>query len=189
MSQSRTRARAAGSADAFSAARRHFLRGGRLDMGRLAAELGIGRATLYRWVGSRERLLGEILWSLAELGLVEAETAATGRGPERLVRFYDRFLRLTAAHGPIRRFVEQERDAALRLLTSREGVQQRRLIDALARRLERAAAEGDLRPRLDPADLAYVLVRVGEAFIWRELVTGEEPDLDAATEVARVLLS
>jgi AcrR family transcriptional regulator len=178
-----------GPLDALAAARRRFLRGERLDMGQLAAELGIGRATLYRWVGSRERLLGEILWSLAQLGLAEAEAAATGRGPERIVRYYERFLRLTAEHGPTRRFVEQEPEAALRILTSREGVQHRRLIDAVRRRLELAAQEGDLRLRLDGGDLAYVMVRIGESFIWREFITGDEPDVAAATAVVRVLLS
>ena len=32
----------------------------------LARELGTSRFTLHRWVGSRDLLLGEVLWSLAE---------------------------------------------------------------------------------------------------------------------------
>jgi hypothetical protein len=31
----------------------------------LAAELGVNRVTLYRWVGSRDVLMVEVLWSLA----------------------------------------------------------------------------------------------------------------------------
>src|SRR5262245_27507707 len=58
-------------ADALRAARRRFLRGQRLDMNELARDLGIGRATLYRWVGGRDQLLGEALWSLAEQGLAQ----------------------------------------------------------------------------------------------------------------------
>ena len=34
-------------------------------MGRLSHDLGVNRATLYRWVGSRDQLLVEILWSLS----------------------------------------------------------------------------------------------------------------------------
>ena len=158
-------------------------------MQELAAELGISRATLYRWVGSREQLLGEILWSLAQLGLQDADAAATGRGPERIVRFYEAFLRLTAAHEPIRRFVESEREGALRILTSRQGVQQPRLIDALRQRLEAAQAAGELVLRLEAADLAYVMVRIGESFIWREFITGEEPDLVTPVQVVRLLVS
>ena len=180
---------AIGPIDVLTAARRRFLRGERVDMQDLARELGIGRATLYRWVGGREQLLGEILWSLAQLGLEDARASSTGRGPERLVRLCERFLRLTAEHGPLRRFVEQEPEVAMRVLMSKHGVQQRRLIDALAADLAAAEAAGELRLRLPAADLAYVIVRVGESFIWRELITGEEPDLSTATGVVRILLS
>lgn len=159
-------------------------------MRELAAGLGVSRATLYRWVGSRERLLGEILWSMAEVGLRDARAAAAGDGGvERVVRFYERFLRLTAESEPIRRFLDAEREAALRILTSKEGVQQRRLIDALRGFLEEQAAAREIELRLDAGDLAYVMTRIGESFLWREFVTGERPDVDRAVEVVRVLLA
>ena len=50
-------------------------------------------------------------------------------------------------------------------------------------------AGGSLSLRLDSEDLEYVMFRIGESFIWRELITGEEPDLTKAVEVVRVLLS
>src|SRR4028119_1117642 len=50
-------------------ARRRLAAGERLEMGALAAELGVNRVTLYRWVGSRERLLVEVLWSMADEAL------------------------------------------------------------------------------------------------------------------------
>lgn len=159
-------------------------------MRELAAELRVSRATLYRWVGSRERLLGEILWSMGEVGLREARAAAAGgRGVERVVRFYERFLRLTAESEPIRRFLDAERETALRILTSKEGVQQRRLIDALRAFLDELAAAGEIALRLDAGDLAYVMTRIGESFLWREFITGERPDVDRAVEVVRVLLT
>ena len=52
--------------DAFRHARRTFLAGDRVDMQALARTLNVDRATLYRWVGSREQLLAEILWSLID---------------------------------------------------------------------------------------------------------------------------
>src|SRR4051812_12226684 len=51
--------------DAFLLARRKFLAAERIDMSALADELGVNRVTLYRWVGSREQLLVEVVWSLA----------------------------------------------------------------------------------------------------------------------------
>ena len=67
--------------DALRLARRSWLAGERLDMGALAKELGVSRATLYSWVGSRERLIGEVIWSFAEEGLRQATEAAQGRAP------------------------------------------------------------------------------------------------------------
>src|SRR5262249_32189309 len=99
------------------------------------------------------------------------------------------FLRLTAENEPIRRFLDAEREAALRILTSKEGVQQRRLIDALRAFLDELAAAGEIELRLDAGDLAYVMTRIGESFMWREFITGERPAIDRAVEVVRVLLT
>nr|MDT0666308.1 hypothetical protein [Micromonospora sp. DSM 115978] len=51
---------------AVAAATAVYLRGSPLDMSALATSLGIGRATLYRWVGNREDLLGVVLADAAE---------------------------------------------------------------------------------------------------------------------------
>ena len=51
--------------DALSLAREQFLLPERVDMSTLADELGVNRVTLYRWFGSRDRLLVEVVWSLA----------------------------------------------------------------------------------------------------------------------------
>ena len=68
--------------DALELARRHWLAGERIDMGALARELGVSRATLYSWVGSKERLLGEVIWSFAEAGVRQArERPPRGPGP------------------------------------------------------------------------------------------------------------
>lgn len=184
---------AVGPLEVLHEGRRRFLAGRRLDMRELAADLGISRATLYRWVGDRERLLGEILWSLAEGGLAQArayaDATATDPGADWITRFNGKFMELTATFPPIRRFVEAEPDAALRVLTSHHGVQHQRLIDSLRELLAERAAAGFLTLRVDAADLAYAIVRVSESFIWREFITGEEADLARASDVVRILLS
>jgi AcrR family transcriptional regulator len=175
--------------DAFKTARRHFIRGERIDMQELAAELGVSRATLYRWVGSRDRLIGEVLWSFSELQLQESRAMATGRGGERVVQIYEHYLAETAQFPPLRRFIESEPDAALRILWSGQGVVQRRLIDVARGLLEEAVAAGELELRLPADDLAYVMVRIGESFSWREWITGDEPDVPKAAAVVRLLLT
>ena len=42
----------------LDAATRRFLRGERVDLAGLSAELGVSRPTLYRWFGSRDDLIG-----------------------------------------------------------------------------------------------------------------------------------
>ena len=73
---------------------------------------------------------------------------------------------------------------ALRLLISNQGTQHQRLIDYLQRLLEDAAAAGASSFDLEAADLAYVLVRIGESYLWREFITGDEPDAGKAATVA-----
>ena len=175
--------------DAFNAARRRFQRGERLDMQELAAELGVSRATLDRWVGSRDLLIGEIIWSLAEIQLQESRAKATGRGAERVVRVMEDHMMATVEHQPLRAFIENEPDAALRILWSKQGVVQRRLIDTTRGLLEEAVDASELELRLDSNDLAYVIVRIGESFCWREFITGEEPDVAKAAQVIRMLLT
>src|SRR4051812_22396453 len=51
--------------DAFLRARRKSLAAERVDMSALADDRGVNRGTRYRWVGSREQLLVEVIWSLA----------------------------------------------------------------------------------------------------------------------------
>jgi AcrR family transcriptional regulator len=181
--------RTVGPIEALAAARRHFLRGDRLDMQELATELGVSRATLYRWTGSRELLLGEVLWSLAEVGIREArEIAREASGAERIARFSQHMLKLTAANHGVRRLLDNEPEAGLRILSSKDGVQQRRLIKTLEALIGEEVEAGRFTPRLDVRDLAYAIVRINESFLWRDLITGEEPDLDAAGRVVRVLL-
>ncbi|MCA1720850.1 MAG: hypothetical protein LC779_07045, partial [Actinobacteria bacterium] len=57
-----------------------------VDMDVLARQVGVSRATLYRVVSSRERLLGDVLWEQGRQIMAYADRRADGEGPERLVR-------------------------------------------------------------------------------------------------------
>ncbi len=58
--------------DVRDAAQAIFEAGERVDMGQLAADLGMAKATLYRWVGSREALLSQVMARLANAAFDEA---------------------------------------------------------------------------------------------------------------------
>src|ERR1044071_7788650 len=68
--------------DALRAARRAWLKREPLDMGALAEQLGTSRSTLYRWVGDKDRLISEVVWSLAADALSQARTEVESTGPD-----------------------------------------------------------------------------------------------------------
>src|SRR6266550_4956043 len=176
-------------ADAVKAARRHFLKKERVDMVELAGELGVGRATLYRWVGSREQLLGEVLWSMTEAGLAQARSQVKGKGAEWVLQIYRIMGDQIVANEPLHHFIATEPELALRVMTSKISPQQRRMTEAWRDILLEAERGKGLKLRLDVDTLAYVLVRIAESFLWSDLITGEQLDLAKANDVARALLT
>jgi AcrR family transcriptional regulator len=174
--------------DALRLARERWLESGRLDMGALAAELGVSRATLYRWVGTKERLLGEVLWTFAEAAIRDARAAAVGTGPDFLADSIERYMRAALQSGPVRRFLKQDPELALKVLTSKHSPMQRRSIAGMREQLLEQVQAGNLRPALDPEDLAYLIVRIVESYLFSDLITGSEPDVDKAIDAIHALL-
>ena len=174
--------------DAFKLARRRFLAAERVDMSALADELQINRVTLYRWVGSREQLLVEILWSLTlgNLASVRAEVRETGS--ERVVQVVLRFLENVIDNPGMRRLLSEEGELAMRLLTLRVAGFQPRLIGAFEELLREEADAGRLDLPADLHDVAYVIVRLIESYTHVELILGERPDARRAEPILRMLL-
>ena len=169
-------------------ARRRWLKDGRLDMGELAAETGLSRATLYRRVQSRERLLGEIVWTLAEAAFSDALARTRGAGPDYVTRVIARYLTGAAAYEPVRRFIAQDPEYALRVLASKHSPMQMRSIDALRALLAEQVEGGHLEPALSIDDMAYLVVRIAESYLYSDVITGTEPDVDKAVDAINALL-
>jgi AcrR family transcriptional regulator len=174
--------------DAFLRARKRFLACERIDMSSLALELGVSRVTLYRWVGSRDRLLVEVIWSLARRTLENIDAQVTERGGERVVQIVTRFLEDVIANPGMRRWLAEEGESAMRLLTRHETGFQPRLIDAMQDLLEEETTAGRLDLPVDLHEVAYVIVRLIESYTYLDLITGEEPDARRAEPILRLLL-
>jgi AcrR family transcriptional regulator len=160
---------------AFRLARSRFLAGDRIDMGQLAGELGVDRTSLFRWVGNRDALLSEVLWSLAAPTLDHADADTPATGPDRVVSLLSTFVSLMIDAPYFREFLRREPSRALRLLTTMDSAIQRRYIAVTESLLQEETAGGRLRSPLPLHDLAYVLVRLSESFTYADLITGEEP--------------
>jgi AcrR family transcriptional regulator len=174
--------------DAFLLARRKFLAAERIDMSALADELGVNRVTLYRWVGSREQLLVEVVWSLAARTLEKVDTRVRAKGAERIVRVVTRFLEDVISNEGMRRWLAEEGELAMRLLTRHDTDFQPRLIDAIHRLLQEEADAGRLDLPVELREVAYVIVRLIESYTYLDLITGEQPDARRAEPVLRLLL-
>jgi AcrR family transcriptional regulator len=174
---------------ALEAARRTFLRGARVEMQALADELGVSRVTLHRWVGNRDLLLGEVMWSLAEPALAAARAATRATGAAGIAEVAGRYLQGAHEAPWLRAFLEREGEIALRILTTDRSVMQRRTVEATRALLEPEVAAGRITPTMDLDDLAYTIVRIGESFLYTDVIAGGRPAPDKARRAILALLS
>jgi AcrR family transcriptional regulator len=173
----------------FRAALGTFLERRRLDMRALAAALGMGRATLYRKVGNRDRLLGEVIWYLTRRALARSlDSTGELRGSERVVAVVRHFMSFVNEQPDLRRLLEAEPETALRILTSKQGPVQRGVVEALERLIGQEEERGAMRLSIDRATLAYVIVRIGEGFLYADVIADNPPDVDTAVDVVARLL-
>lgn len=179
---------AASRADVVDAARRRYAEGERVDMRAIAADLGLGRATLYRWFGSRQELLGEAIARETQGYFAHVRAQVGGRGAPALLETFDRINRGLVRASGLRRYVEQEREAALRTLTSSAGRVQPAAVGAIAAMIEAEAAAGAYDPPTDATTLAYAIVRLAEAFIYNDALAGIRGDVEDLRKVEAALL-
>jgi AcrR family transcriptional regulator len=165
---------------AFLRARQLFIAGERIDMGELATELGVERTSLFRWVGNRDELLAEVLWSLAVPTLNHLDESVTVRGPARLATVLTGFVEALIAADYFRTFLRREPARALRLLTSNGSEMQRRFIAVVEVLVSTETEAGYLDLPLPQHDVASLLARMVESFSYSDLLTGEEPSADRA---------
>jgi len=157
-------------------------------MSSLAAEIGVNRVTLYRWVGTREQLLTEVIWSLAQRTLDLELARATTTGGERVARIVAGFIDAVINNQGWRRQIAEEGELTMRLLTRSEGGFQPRMIAAFRDLLAEEADIGHLDVPVELDDLAYAVARIAESYVYRQLITGQPPDARGAEQILRLLL-
>ena len=184
----RGRPAAASREDVLDAGLYRYLRGQRVDVQAIASELGLGRATIYRWFGSREKLLGEVIILATEPVLAEARSGLAGKGGPGLLDTFDRFNRALADASALRSFVEQERDASLRIIASGAGIVQPRIVELITGLITEEAEAGAYEPPVEPSVLGFAIVKLAQAFLFNDAVVGIRGDVDRLREVEAALL-
>lgn len=170
-------------------AQRVFLATGSLEMRALARELGIGRATLYRWNRSRDELLSDVLLSLAQANLRRVERDVdTPPGALRICHVHDLHIRRISGNPSFRAFLRSEPDVASRLLLDVNGKVHRGVTNALADFLRRQEELSAWRAPIGVETFARVVSRMTETYIYADLIARGEPETETPDLVLRLML-
>jgi AcrR family transcriptional regulator len=179
---------AASREDVLDAAVARFLACERVDMQGLARELGLARATMHRWFGTREELIGEAIAGLAERRLRARRREIGTRGANALIECFDRFNQELVGSPGLRAFLAQEQERALRILTSSGGIVHPRLVAAVRELIDEEADASDLRPAVSSDALAFAIVRLAESFLYNDALYGIRGETVRLREVEAALL-
>src|SRR5690606_28183574 len=140
--------------------------------------------------GSRDRLLGEVLWRLAAQALDQARDRRTSDGIDGVLEVVRDFARRMLAARPLRAFVATEPETATRVLVTvhRRGIAAVTALFAEVGLGKRGPDDLITAGLVDyPERVAYLLVRIGESLCFAELA-GTRPDLDLTEQTVRGLL-
>ena len=171
------------------AVREQYLAGDRVDVSVVARELGLGRATIYRWFGSREGLISEVVYLEFQALLERKRERVNGSvGAAWLLEVLDGVNRVLSRSTALHRLLEQERELGLRLLTSSGGSVQPRVVAAIRALIDEQVAAGAYQPTASSETIAFALVRLMEAFLYNDAVVGIRGDHERMREVQAALL-
>lgn len=165
-----------------------FIRTATVDMDALAQRLCVSRATLYRVVPGRDRLLGDVLWRQAEHMHVQARAAAQGEGVERILAVLRHMGCAILNAQPFRQFIANEPETATRVLFTASGGVHERFVALNRALIAEEADAGRYQPPLDLDHLAYMFVRIFESMWYADLLSNRRPDLDIAEQAGRAVL-
>ncbi|MGQ0838973.1 QsdR family transcriptional regulator [Actinokineospora sp.] len=176
-------------ADVFAAAVASYVAGQRLDMQGLARKLCVGRATLYRRAGNRERLLAEVIWWRSRHAVADALHNTAGlTGVPRLVAIIGAVLTASRRDSALRAFLEADPETALQILTGADSRVQNGMMAVLETLIEVETERGTLRVGLDKSLLAYAILRIAEGFLYADVIADRTPDVTTALTVIEALL-
>ena len=171
------------------AAARYFLTHGTLEMRAFARRLGVGRATLYRWRGSRNQLLSDLLLWLGLRNLRRSEADVdTPLGPRRLIDVHAIHIERMTNSPALRSFVRNEPELASSLLLDAHSKVHVGMTTALAELIRsQEIGTGWVAP-FGAEKLAQVISRIDEAFMYADLIAKDEPNPDTPSVVFEMLL-
>lgn len=163
----------------------------RLTMDAVASRAGVGRMTVYRRFGDRERLVEALAAREGRRCLAELDAAVDPADPvtEQIADGFATSMRLVREHPLLGRLARTEPESVLAALTEEGSSVFAMARGFLALRLRSAREEGQVAADLDPEHAAELLVRLCMSFVLIQesaLPLSEDREL---REVARRLIA
>jgi hypothetical protein len=109
----------------------------------------------------------------------ELHTPGTGR----------QFNAIVSQSAGLRRLLDDEPTLTLRVLTDPRGRVQPRVVAFVEALLRRDVAEFGLVTLIEPGALAYALVRLGESFLYADVLAARKPDVATADRLQQALVA
>lgn len=176
--------------DLHRMARNYFLNAKKIELQMLARELGISRATAYRWAGSTEQLIGDVVASLLVDAIDELEgETETLSGVERIVAVMDGLLQRTTEHVSLVRYIKHNPRQGLKVLASDGGVVRPKLMDRIELLLLREKDRCHIEIAASAAQAAAVLVRLFESYAYNDPIVGEAAEPEGFSAAVTLVLS
>jgi AcrR family transcriptional regulator len=157
-------------------------------MSALAVELGIGRATLYRWVGNREDLLATVLAEGTERTFRAAVKDAQGQGVPLVIDCMRRFMHSVLMTPALKALTQREPLLFIRLATM-PGAIEGRAAELVSELLEQEAATGRVRLALPAPVMAEAIIRICDSHLYAHLLGRNQPEIETALQLVSLLLN
>jgi AcrR family transcriptional regulator len=174
--------------DVLDAAIGVFQSGERVEVNAIAAQLGLSRASIYRWFGSRDGLLGSALAREIDRIVGRADRVCRSRGAQRVMDVLNTTTHWLAEDDSLRRYFDNESTAALRMITRGDGMVHQAAVATVESLIRRAEEQDGYHPPLDRSTLAYAVVRLWEAFLYNDAAAGFRGDVRRLRAVQAALL-
>ncbi|MDA8137319.1 MAG: QsdR family transcriptional regulator [Desulfobacteraceae bacterium] len=154
----------------FKLARRFWLESKRICIGELASAVGVSRVTLYRWIGSKDRLIDEILWSFAKPTLEKSCQEVHGSGADYVVGVCQRFMTYMANFEPMQRFILDNPIFAVRIQTNNPESCHGRIITFKAKLITQEALRGNITLTKPAHELAEMMTCTHAALLYSAIL-------------------
>lgn len=175
--------------DLFKHALKMYWSSHRVDMQALSSITGISRRTLYRRVQDRKALVRKIHWYNARTLLAKGLAASRAlNGAQRLIAVYSDFMHTARGTQHSSQANTPRTDDSLEEITAKQRNVHSQLVQFVRRFLAIETQAGQFESDLPLDALAFAIVRMGESFLYSEVLTGESSDYRFSVEMISRLL-